>query len=120
MPVFLKSIWWLMTGQMDPTKNPRFKASSEAYGGGFPAVAWMNVVFCALGWALLAVDVYMAYIHDVDAGMVLSILAECVFVVWITWAMSPIWAELPSAFRCPPGVGGGVAAFKKDLASAQL
>lgn len=121
MPVFLKSLWWLMTGQMDPLKNPRFKASSEAYGGGFPNLAWVNVAVCALGWVLLGVDVYMGYARHVAAGMWFSISAEAVFVVWITWAMAPVWMELPQAFKCGgSGPGSSIAAYKKDMASALL
>lgn len=107
MPVFLKSLWWLATGQMDPKKNPRFKASSEAYGGGFPPLAWINVLVCVVAWVLLGLDVYLGYGKRVDAGMWFSIAAEGVFVLWITWAMTPVWLELPQAFRWGGEGGGG-------------
>jgi len=75
-PVFLTALWMLVKGEMDPARNPRFKASSEAYGGGFPPMAWLNVTFVVIAWALLSVDVYVAYRDGAAAGMQFSIAAE--------------------------------------------
>ena len=96
-PVFMTAIWMLLKGDMDPQRNPRFKASSEAYGGGFPPMAWMNVVFVAVAWLLLSVDVYVAWRDAASEGMQFSIAAEGLMVAWITWAMMPVLGELPAA-----------------------
>lgn len=71
-PVFATALTMLATGAMDPATCPVFKASSEAYGGGFPAIAWLNVSFVALAWALLAADVAVAVRDSAHAGMVFS------------------------------------------------
>jgi hypothetical protein len=78
-------------------------------------IAWVNVAVCALAWVLLAIDAYMGYVRGAGSGMIFSISAEGVFVVWITWAMTPVWLELPSAFRC-----GGGQKKKPELSSAAL
>jgi hypothetical protein len=96
-PVFLTALWMLVKGEMDPARNPRFKASSEAYGGGFPPMAWMNVIAVIIAWLLLGVDVYVAWRDAASQGMQFSIAAEGLMVTWITWAMTPVLMELPSA-----------------------
>jgi cellulose synthase/poly-beta-1,6-N-acetylglucosamine synthase-like glycosyltransferase len=96
-PVFFTALWMLFKGEMDPARNPRFKASSEAYGGGFPPMAWMNVAFVVVAWSLLGVDVYVAHRDGAAAGMQFSIAAESLMVCWITWAMNPVFI----ARACP-------------------
>jgi len=96
-PVFLTALWMLMKGDMDPARNPRFKASSEAYGGGFPPMAWINVGAVTFAWALLSVDIYVAWRDAAAEGMQFSIAAEGLMVAWITWAMGPVFWELPVA-----------------------
>lgn len=108
LPVFLYALWMLATGQMNPLRNPRFKASSEAYSNGaeFPTVAWINVGVVAVGWALWGLDVYIASLRGILLGMKLCIVGEGVMMLWLTWAMLPILREA-GAFCCSFGKGGG-------------
>ena len=98
-PVFMQAIYMLATGQMDPTKNPRFKASSEAYNTSFPPLAWFNIAVCVVAWTLLGIDIWQASIHAVGNGMRFCIASEGLMVAWTTWAMGPAWAELWSSCR---------------------
>ena len=107
LPVFMYALYLLGTGQMNPLRNPKFKASSEAYSNGavaFPSLAWINVAIVVVGWALWTADVYVASRHHIQLGMYLCIGAEGIMMLWLTWAMSPILKEIPSAFGCgsPP------------------
>jgi cellulose synthase/poly-beta-1,6-N-acetylglucosamine synthase-like glycosyltransferase len=96
-PVFLLALWMLVKGEMDPARNPRFKASSEAYGGGFPPIAWWNVILVVIAWVLLGIDVYTGWRTAAGQGMQFSIAAEGLMVAWITWAMTPVLSEVPGA-----------------------
>lgn len=98
-----------MTGQMNPLRNPRFKASSEAYSSGsnFPAVAWINVGVVVVGWTLWGLDVYIASERRILVGMKLCIFGECVMMLWLTWAMIPILREAARSVCGLGGRGGG-------------
>lgn len=109
LPVFLYALWMLVTGQMNPLRNPRFKASSEAYSNGaeFPAVAWINVGVVVFGWILWGLDVYIASKRAILIGMQLCIFGECVMMLWLTWAMLPILKEAVGFCCGVKGAGGG-------------
>lgn len=89
MPVYLKIIWLAARGQLNPkTREVAVKASSEAFGNGFPPLAVYNFAspFCFTAFILIA------YLGGRVQG-----ITTVAFVLW-TWFMNvPVWAGLAAS-----------------------